>query len=80
MFNTVLGPKTYDIFASCNNFKIDKFYSLFITHGTSGVDAFAFDWTQNLNWIVPPVSLIGRAGRHSFNCGAKGFRGLLKIA
>ena len=71
-FNTVWGPYTCDIFASCNNFKVNKFYSLFWTPGTSGVDAFAFDWSQDVNWIVPPISLIGRAVRHLLNCGAKG--------
>lgn len=45
---------------------------MFWTPGTSGVDAFAFDWSQDVNWIVPPISLIGRAVRHLLNCGAKG--------
>lgn len=73
-FNTVWGPYAYDIFASCNNFKINTFYSLFWTPGTSGVDAFAFDWPQDayVNWSVPPISLIGRTVRHLLNCGAKG--------
>lgn len=55
-FNTVWGPYTCDIFASfCNNFKVNKFYSLSWTPETSGVDAFAFDWSQDVNWIAPPI-------------------------
>lgn len=62
-FNTVWGPYRCDIFASCNTFKVNKFNSLFWTPGTSYVDAFAFDWSQDVNWIVP-ISLIVRAVRH----------------
>ena len=34
-----------------------------MTGGTS-VDAFAFDWTAEFNWLVPPVYLIGKAIKH----------------
>jgi hypothetical protein len=28
------------------------------------VDAFAFDWGKDLNWLVPPVGLVGRTIKH----------------
>jgi hypothetical protein len=40
--------------------------------GTNGVDAFAFDWSSDNNWIVPPVSLVCKAINHMFLCKAKG--------
>ena len=40
--------------------------------GTSGVDAFAYDWRSDLNWLVPPVCLIPRVLKHLVNCRARG--------
>lgn len=33
-----------DLFADANNHKLEKNYSAYWCPGTSGVDAFAFDW------------------------------------
>ena len=71
-FDKIWGPFTCDVFADCTNFKVKKFYSAFWVPGTSGVDAFAFDWATDLFWAVPPVHLINRAISHFLQCRAKG--------
>ncbi|VDI58027.1 Hypothetical predicted protein [Mytilus galloprovincialis] len=43
-----------------------------VQKGTSGVDAFAYDWSKFNNWVVPPVNLITRAINHMQMCKAKG--------
>ena len=37
-----------------------KFNSKYWCPRTSGVDAFAFDWHSDYNWLVPPISLVPR--------------------
>lgn len=71
-FDQAWGPFTCDVFASSSNFKVKKFYSQFWTPGSSGVDAFAFDWAQDMNWLVPPINLISKAIKHIIHCQAKG--------
>lgn len=51
---------------------MDKFYSRFWNPGTSGVDAFGFDWSKGNNWIVPPVNLTTRVIKHLILCKARG--------
>ncbi|CAC5396664.1 unnamed protein product [Mytilus coruscus] len=36
----------------------EKFNSKYFIPGTSGVDAFAFNWKSENNWLVPPINLI----------------------
>ena len=68
LFSNILkknwGPYTFDRFADCNNFKVSKFNSQFWCPGTSGVDAFAYDWSNYNNWIVPPVHYIPNVLNH----------------
>ena len=71
-FNQSWGPYTCDVFASNTNFKVKKFYSLFWNPGTSGVDAFAFDWSRELSWLVPPISLVNKAIIHILSCKGQG--------
>jgi hypothetical protein len=66
------GPFTFDRFANDKNKKVEKFNSRFWVPGTCGVDAFAFDWSSENNWIVPPVLLISRVINHIMICKAKG--------
>jgi hypothetical protein len=33
---------------------------------TCGVDAFAFDWSDENNWLVPPIGLVSRVINHLF--------------
>ncbi|CAG2235577.1 unnamed protein product [Mytilus edulis] len=71
-FNSLWGPFTCDTFADDRNKKLAVFFSKFFTPGTSGVDAFAYDWSKFNNWVVPPVNLITRAINHMQMCKAKG--------
>lgn len=66
------GPHVFDRFADSQNSKLLQFNSRFWCPGTSGVDAFAFDWSQVNNWLVPPVHLIPRTLSHLLACKAKG--------
>lgn len=59
-FYSKWGPFDIDLFADVNNHKLEKFYSAYWCPGTSGVDAFAFDWFPFNCWIVPPIHLISR--------------------
>lgn len=71
-FSQKWGPFDIDLFADCKNNKVNKFFSKFWTPGTSGVDAFAFDWKLYNSWIVPPVHLIADTIRHLELCTAQG--------
>ena len=71
-FNNLWGPFTCDVFADSENRKIDTFLSRFFTPGTSGVDAFAYDWSKFNNWLVPPIYLINRVLNHMRMCKSKG--------
>ena len=47
-----------DLFAHTSNAKSLRFFSYGRCPRTSGVDAFAQDWTDTIAWICPPVSLV----------------------
>ncbi|CAC5361265.1 unnamed protein product [Mytilus coruscus] len=49
-FNSLWGPFTCDTFADDRNKRLPVFFSKFFTPGTSGVDAFAYDWSKFNNW------------------------------
>ena len=66
------GPYTFDRFATDTNAQCAQFNSLFWCPGSSGVDAFCFDWGGECNWCNPPFKLIGRVFRHMRRCGARG--------
>ena len=66
------GLFSVDCFANFYNHKVDRFYSLFYTPGSAGVDAFSFDWVRDFCLLVPPVALAGRVLEHLFRCKAKG--------
>lgn len=72
MFEKRWGKITFDRFADDKNHKVEKFNSRFWVPGTAGVDAFAFDWSGENNWIVPPVGSVCKVINHMFNCKAKG--------
>ena len=61
-----------DCFANFYNFKVSKFYSLFHTPGSAGVDAFAFDWKGENCLLVPPVAIVGRVLFHLLACKGRG--------
>jgi hypothetical protein len=62
------GPITIDLFANYYNSKTQRFYSLFITPHSSGVDAFSYDWSSELGLMVPPIPLVSRAILHAKLC------------
>jgi hypothetical protein len=49
---------TIDLFASDKNAKCRRFYSNFFCVGTTGIDAFVHDWSGEVAWICPPISLL----------------------
>ena len=66
--NRKWGVHTFDRFANLQNKKVARFNSKFWTPGSLGVDAFAFDWGSDVNWIVPPICLVSRAIKHLRVC------------
>jgi len=71
--NTVGAVPVIDRFACNRTAKLPKFNSATYCPGTSGVDAFNYDWrVGGLNWVFPPLKMIGRALRHLKLCKAAG--------
>ena len=66
------GPHTFDRFADSNNKKTEKFNSKLWCPLTAGVDALAYDWRGENNWVVPPIFLVSRCINHMVNTGAVG--------
>lgn len=64
LFDKMWGPHTFDRFANSKNCKVEKFNSQYWTPGTSGVDAFVYDWSSDNNWLVPPVHCIPNLLKH----------------
>ena len=54
------GTPTVDLFASRLNKKGEKFYSWRPDPESAGVDAFAFDWSQDFCYAFPPFCLVGK--------------------
>ena len=72
LINQRWGPITIDCFANHYNAKAPRFYSMFLTPGCEGVNAFSFDWKNEVCLLVPPVCLPGRTLRHLELCKGKG--------
>ena len=66
------GPFTIDRFANFKNTKTKRFNSLFWNPTCEAVNAFTQDWSQENNWLVPPIYLISKAILHAKACKAKG--------
>jgi hypothetical protein len=60
------------VFSARINRKTKRFNSLYWNPGTLGVDAFNSNWSSEVNWLVPPVSLASRAINHLVECKALG--------
>ena len=68
-----LFPAAYKKYAdNYYNFKVEKFFSLFLTHGSAGVNAFAFDWHSKNCPLIPLVALVGRVLHHLLAYEAQG--------
>ena len=66
------GPHSVDRFASPTNTQLGRFNSKFWCPETEAVDTFTTNWSYDVNWLVPPLNLIGRAIQHAKACNAKG--------
>ena len=66
------GSHTCDRFACLYNTKIQLFNSKFSQPVSSGVNAFAQDWSHHNNWLCPPVYLTYKVIKHLKLCNAKG--------
>ena len=65
------GPITIDLFANYYNAKCQRYYSLFHSPGTKGVDAFTFSWEGENALMVPPVPKVAHALSHALLCRIK---------
>ncbi len=61
-----------DRFANGQNHRLPRFNSCFSVPGCEAVDAFSQVWSQELNWLVPPPSLIALTIEHLIRDKAKG--------
>ena len=68
--DSLWGPHSVDRFASCDNMQLVRFNSRYWSSGTEAVDAFTVNWSEENNWLCPPISLIPRVIRHAQNCCA----------
>jgi hypothetical protein len=76
-FNMVVGTvgtvPIIDRFACNRTTKTPRFNSATYCPGTSGIDAFNYDWgVGGLNWLFPPLKLIGRVLYHLELCKGEG--------
>ncbi|CAB3981410.1 Hypothetical predicted protein [Paramuricea clavata] len=55
-----LRPHTLDCFANSKNAKVSRYFSRFWNPGTTGVDTFYQDWSHEIAWVVPPISILSR--------------------
>ena len=51
---------TVDRFADNRNKKLPRFNSRFYHQNSEAVDSFTQDWSNEVNWVVPPIYLINR--------------------
>ena len=72
LINNRWGPLTIDLFANFYNAKCDRFYTMFYSPDSLGVDAFKFSWAGENALMVPPVTKIGMVLRHAELCRCKG--------
>ena len=66
------GTHTCDRFASHYNAKLQKFNTRYYQPGSSGVNALAQDWSNDNNWLCPPVCLTCKVVSHMKVCNAVG--------
>jgi hypothetical protein len=66
------APHTVERFACNYNAKVVRFNSRFYQPGSEAVDAFTQTWSNENNWLVPPVSLVSKVLHHMEVCKAIG--------
>ena len=72
MIESKWGKIDIDYFVSEHNAKSPIFYCRFWCHGTSGVDAFTFNWNGNFCLYVPLITLVPRVISKLRFCNARG--------
>ena len=76
VLDTTWGPFSIDLFANDKNAKCRRFCSRFWCPNVFKVDAFSFDWKDEICLIVPPTSLITKTIKH-FLASRGSVRGVL---
>ena len=66
-----LGHCTVDRFADDKNAKLRRFNSKFYCPNAEAVDTFTCNWQGEMNWLCPPIHLIGDTIKHASRCKAK---------
>ena len=72
LLNERWGPYTVDLFANYYNAKCKRFYSLFYSPRSLGVNAFRYDWCEENSLMVPPIPLISDTLCHARLCKGRG--------
>ena len=63
---------TCDVFAHSSNSRCEKFYTLVPSFGTAGINAYTMDWSDDNNFVCPPVKEIIYVIRHIQNNPCRG--------
>ena len=66
------GTLEVDRFANYTNAKLKRFDSRFHCPGCESVNTFTANWGGSLNWLCPPISLVGATLKHLKLCRGKG--------
>ena len=66
------GKCSVDRFATDKNTKFTRFNNKFCCPRSETIDAFAQNWEEDFNWLVPPPILVPETVRHLLLCKAKG--------
>ena len=69
IFNTQF---TLDVFANGTNWKVSKFFTKVAALGSSGINAFMQDWSQDICFVCPPVNLVIDAYKYIASVPCKG--------
>ena len=72
MLENIFGKFTIDQFADDTNYKVKRFNAKAFCPGVENVNAFSTDWSNEFNWLCPPVSIIGYTLKHLKLCKADG--------
>ena len=72
------GTMTVDRFASYKNSKCSRFNSKYLCPSTEAVNAFSQDWSNEANWLVPPIYLSRKRLTH-FALSTSGTTGILML-
>ena len=69
---SIFGKPSIDRFADACNTRLPRFNSRFYSPFSEGVDAFAYNWGHEYNYLVPPLYLVPRVKNYLCLCHAKG--------